>query len=194
MATAYIFIGQSGAGKGTQVALLTKKLLAANPEAVPFYVETGSHFRKLIEGETFTAVHTREMIGEGKLPPAFLGAHMWAHELIEHYDGVQPVILDGTPRVTAEVPLLLSTIGFYGWDAHVLYIAVGDEWSYDKIVGRGRHDDTDAHAWGRIQWFHESVEPSVDMLRESPLVTFHNIQGEQSIEDVHADICRSLGI
>ncbi|MDB5188570.1 MAG: adk, adenylate kinase, adenylate kinase [Candidatus Nomurabacteria bacterium] len=190
----YLFIGQSGSGKDTQIALLQQKLLSIDPTMQSFYLKTGDKFRAFIEKQGFTSNRTSKMMAEGKLPPAFLAVHMWAQELIEHYDGTTTVFIDGTPRVPAEVPLLLSAAEFYGWTIDVINLQVSDEWANDRLRGRGRTDDTTAQTWGRIQWFHESVQPAIDLLRESPLVRFHDIHGEQTVEQVHKDVCEALGV
>jgi adenylate kinase family enzyme len=191
----YLFIGQSGAGKGTQIALLKEALLKQDPATKFFVVETGDKFREFITSTTYTAGLTRELMDHGSLPPAFLGVHMWAHELMEGYDGKATVFLDGTPRVAEEVPLLLSAAGLYNWTIDVVYLQTSDEWAYARIKGRGRADDATEHAiMGRIEWFHTKVEPAIELLRASPLVRFHGIQGEQTIEQVHADVLRELQI
>ena len=193
--SAFIFIGQSGAGKGTQVALLQKRLEQVDPEKKVLYLETGKRFRELIATNGFTAQKTKEVMDKGLLPPPFLGVHAWTHFLIEEYDGNSHCVMDGTPRVPDEVPLLLSACRFFNWDTHVIYIDVGDEWAYEKTKGRGRADDADEkRIWGRIEWYHQSVVPTIEMLKETPDVSFHHISGEQSIEDVHAEICRELGL
>ncbi len=134
-------------------------------------------------------------MAKGELPPSFLGVHAWSHSVIENYTGDQHVFIDGTPRVAEEVPALCSAFEFFGWDPHVINIEVGDKWAYDRLKARGRADDKDEMGvWGRIQWFHESVIPAVNLLKESPRVTFHTVSGEQSIEDVHKDICEELGL
>ncbi len=191
----YIFIGQSGSGKGTQVDLLKKKIASLEPGASIFELETGTVFRELIAGTSYTGKLTREMIEAGKLPPSFLGVHAWSHSIIEHYKGDQYVFIDGTPRVADEVPELCSAFEFFNWHPHVMCIQVSDEWAYERLKARGRADDKEeADIWGRIQWFHESVVPAINKLKESPRVTFHTISGEQSIEAVHADICHELGL
>lgn len=191
--SAYIFIGQSGCGKGTQVALLQEKINLLDPERGILYLETGKRFRELIKRDLFTAKKTKEYMDAGRLPPSFLGVHAWTHFLIEDYDGLAHVVMDGTPRVPEEVPILLSACSFFNWQTHVIYIDVGDEWAYEKTKGRGRTDDLDEkEIWGRIEWFHQSVIPTIEILKNSPIVTFHHIHGEQTIEEVHADICREL--
>ena len=190
---AIIFIGQSGAGKGTQVALLKEKLLGAGTPVL--YLETGKRFRELIASTSFTAARTKAVMDSGNLPPPFLGIHAWTHFLIEEYDGVSTVLMDGTPRVPDEVPVLLSAAKFYGWDLHVVWIDVGDEWAALRTKGRGRADDLDEHKiWGRIEWFHQSVVPTIELLKSSPIVTFHHIYGEQTIEAVHRDIAQAIDI
>lgn len=191
----YIFIGRSGAGKGTQVKLLESKIKSIDPLLVTYSVETGTKFRELVLSDSYTAGLVQETIAQGKLPPPFIGVHMWAHSLIEGYTGHGIVFMDGTPRVPEEVPLLLSAIEFYGWEAHVINLIVSDEWSYEHIKSRGRADDAvEEEVWGRIQWFHQSVEPAIVMLRESPVITMHDVHGEQTIEAVHNDICEVLGL
>jgi len=130
----------------------------------------------------------------GKLPPSFLGIHAWTHFLIEDYDGASHVIIDGTPRVPEEVPIILSAAKFFEWNTHVIFIDVSDEWAHDKMSGRHRADDDERDIWERIQWYHESVEPTIELLRNSPVVTFHCIHGEQTIDLVHRDICFELGL
>lgn len=188
MAKAYILVGNSGCGKGTQAAHLATKLTDV------LYVETGPKFRELIKADSYTAQQTRELMSHGKLPPSFLGVQMWSKVLIDSYDG-QDVIIDGAPRVLAEVPLLLGAADFYGWEVHVVYISVRDEWAHARMKGRGREDDQQEHdIWGRIQWFYESVVPAIEYLHNSPLVTFHTVNGEQTPEQVHEDICQTLGL
>lgn len=190
----YLFIGQSGAGKGTQVALLKERLLQNDSGTKFFFLETGDKFRELIAGDTYTAGLTRALIAEGKLPPPFLAIHIWSHLLIENYDGNTTVIIDGTPRVDAEVPLLLSAAKFYDWAVNIIYLNVSDEWAFKHLKGRARADDTDERIRGRIAWFHESVEPAIASLQKGTGVTFHAINGEQTIEQVHKDVCGALGI
>jgi adenylate kinase family enzyme len=195
MQPAYLFIGQSGAGKGTQIKLLQDKLLLNDPAVTFFHLETGDKFRELIEGTSYTSLLTQHMMARGELPPAFLGVHMWSHELIDDYDGKATVFIDGTPRVADEVPLLLSAAKFYGWTIDILCLHVSDQWSYDRIKGRGRDDDQgESRVTGRIAWYHTAVEPAIELLRQSELVRFHDINGEQTVEQVHKDVCGALGI
>ncbi len=190
---AFLFIGQSGAGKGTQAALFEEKIRTQNPDQDILHLETGSVFRSFITNDSYTAKMTKAMIEEGKLPPSFIGVHVWSHELIEKYNGQNFVFLDGTPRIGEEVPILLSAATFYGWEVHVIFIDVGDSWANDRLVGRGRVDDEDANDRAeRIAWFHSNTMPAINMLEESPLVKFLKVNGERPIPEIHEEICKQL--
>ncbi len=192
---AYIFIGQSGSGKGTQAALLDQKLQAVKPEDRLLHLETGTLFRSFIQTSSFTAQQTKSFIDRGMIPPSFIGVHVWSHELIAQYDGQEQVIIDGAPRVSDEVPVLLSAARFYDWKLNVVFINVGDTWANERLVARGRTDDLDeADRTSRIAWFHDSVMPGITLLQQSPDIQFITVNGERAIADIHADICTQLGL
>ena len=50
----FIFIGNSGCGKSTQVALLQKYLKENHPNNNIFYLQTGAKFRKFFKGQTYS--------------------------------------------------------------------------------------------------------------------------------------------
>lgn len=192
---AYIFVGHSGAGKGTQVALLKEKLKARHPETAVFHVETGALFRHFVTDDTYTARTTAALMDQGKLPPAFIGVHVWSHELVGRYNNETFVIIDGTPRVPIEVPVLLSAAAFYTWQVHVIALEVSDTWALERLMARGREDDKDeTERTERMHWYHTNVVPAIALLQEDKSVDYMRIDGERPIEDIHADICKHLGL
>ncbi len=192
---AYIFIGNSGAGKGTQAGLFEEKVRMLYPDQPALHLETGAIFRTFIESDSYTARATRELMDKGLLPPPFIGIHVWSHELIQRYDGQRFVFIDGTPRVASEVPVLLSAAAFYGWQLHVIYLNVSDAWANERLIGRGRPDDAEGDdRQERIKWFHTNVVPAIELLRTEQAVDFVEVNGERSIDEIHTDICTRLGL
>jgi adenylate kinase family enzyme len=184
------FVGHSAAGKGTQAKLLKEYFDMEGIYPTTIF-ETGARFRTLIEGETYTQKKTRQYIEDGKLPPAFLGVSVWSSLLIEHYEEGRHYIIDGTPRVPSEVPLWEGAFDFYDWHPFVIELVVGDQWAKEKMIHRGRADDKDVHDVDeRVSWFHSSVTPGLSLLEKNPRVTYVRINGEQTIEEVHADVKR----
>ncbi len=189
------FVGHSACGKGTQTTLLKNFFVEADGEHTVRVFETGKKFRELIQKDSHTAKKTKAYIDEGKLPPAFLGVTIWTSLLIETYSGTEHVVIDGTPRVPVEVPIWETAFDFYDWYPHIVYLNVSDEWAREKMHLRGREDDKDSDdVEGRIAWFHSSVIPSIDLLKKNTRCTFHEINGEQSIEEVHSAVLASLGL
>jgi adenylate kinase family enzyme len=192
---AYVFIGQSGAGKGTQAVLLEKEIRSRYPDESILHLETGAVFRSFITGSSYTAQETKRIMDDGKLPPPFIGIHVWSHELINQYSGQRFVLIDGTPRISVEVPVLLSAAKFYGWKLTVIYLDVSDAWATARLLDRGRADDREEHdRAGRVAWFHDNVIPAIELLREAPDVQFISINGERPILEIHAEIRGKLGL
>jgi adenylate kinase family enzyme len=193
--TAYIFVGQSGSGKGTQAKLLDSALREENPLLTIFHIETGQEFRAMIERDTYIISRTKEYMDAGKLPPSFLGVYSWAESLINQYNAEDALIIDGTPRITEEVPILMGALQFINAKIVVISINVSDDWARDKATKRGRSDDRDMHELdGRLAWYHQQVEPVVTFFKTSDAVSYIEINGEQPIEAVQADILRELAI
>lgn len=184
------FVGHSASGKGTQAKLL--KAYFEKSTAFPCEIfETGARFRELITGPTFTAQKTRQYIEDGKLPPAFLGVSVWSALLVERYQEGSHYIIDGTPRVPSEVALWESAFDFYDIYPHIVELVVGDEWAEEKMVHRGRADDKDIHdVKERVTWFHSSVVPAIALLEQNPRTVYTKVNGQQTIEEVHADIVK----
>lgn len=160
-----------------------------------FRVETGDTFREFITGSSYTARLTKAIMDEGKLAPPFLAIHVWSHILIESYKGNEHVIFDGTPRVFAEVSALDSAVSFYKWHPHVVFLNVSDGWARKRLGERKREDDLEASdVEERLHWYHTTVVPVVEYLQHTPPYLFHEINGEQTIEDVHRDVVKAIGL
>ncbi|HPS65294.1 MAG TPA: nucleoside monophosphate kinase [Ignavibacteria bacterium] len=140
--TAYIFIGRSGCGKGTQVELF-KKVLAENSEAKILHIETGSFFREFIKGDLYTQKLSKSIVETGGLMPESLVTGLWINYLINNYTGKENLIFDGAPRKLQEAVLLDGTLKFYGIKCYrVIHINTSKEWCTARLLARGRKDDT----------------------------------------------------
>ena len=191
--SAYIFFGRSGCGKGTQAALLQAKLEAMRQKVIS--VETGNLLRTFTEQSSHTAEKTRDILAKGGLMPEFLPIYVWAGKLIETVTGNESFIFDGVSRQIHEAPIIETMLGFYDHvPAHVVYMNVSREWSSDRLRERPRADNTEASIDARQNWFESSVLPTLEYFKSNSNFVFHTINGEQSIDAVHADILKELGV
>lgn len=190
----YIFFGPSGSGKGTQAQLLMSKLNEKDSRDV-LYVETGQIFRQFIKEASLTAKLSKEIISTGGLLPEFLPIWIWTEYLVRHVSGDEHMILDGLSRRSHEAPILDSAMKFYKRDKpFVVSLDVSREWAKDKLLGRGRADDNIVDIEKRISWYYENVVQAMSYFKSNSYYNFVAINGEQSIEDVHKDIMKAVGL
>ncbi|MFA5933856.1 MAG: nucleoside monophosphate kinase [Candidatus Paceibacterota bacterium] len=196
----FIFIGRSGCGKGTQVGLLSEALKKLDSEREIFHLETGAMFREFIKEENYTSTLSLGVYKTGGLQPAFLAVHIWSHVLIEKFKGIEHLFMDGICRTLPEVLVLDTALRFYNREsATVILLNVSKNWSLDRLHTRakieGRIDDIkNEDIEKRLSWFDTDVVPAIDHMKHSPLYQVLEINGEQTIEEVHAEILSKLSL
>lgn len=188
----YIFIGRSGAGKGTQIKLLIEKLKAITHTPV-LHVETGKSFRDFIESGSHTAIMAKDISVAGGLQPSFLSVWVWADLLIKQFSGKEHLLFDGMPRRMSEAKILESALKFYQVEnPTVIFLDVSEPWAMERLYGRGRADDGKESIEHRMKWFDKDVADTVEHMKHNSYYHFLNINGEQTIEEVHTDIVKEL--
>lgn len=188
----FIFIGRSGAGKGTQIELLIKKLKEKTKFDV-FHLEPGQGFRNFVKSDSHTAKLSRMVGDKGELQPSFLSIWVWTDLLVKNMTGNEHIIFDGMPRRVSEGKVLESALKFYGHEQpHMVYVDVSRKWAVLRLQGRKRSDDGDQSIIRRMDWFDSDVAPAVEYMKHNTYYKFSHINGEQTVEDVHKEICNKL--
>ncbi len=186
-----IFIGRSGCGKGTQGDLLKDWVLGRDlHKRQILYIESGNNFRQFIREENHSAKHALEIYEKDERQPDFLACYLWGEQLINQLGDDMHLFFDGAPRSYSESILVTSALDFYGrQNPHVIYINVSRKWSEEKLLARGRSDDrTLDKIEKRLNWFESDVTPAIEFFRTNPRYKFLEINGEQSVDQVHKDI------
>jgi len=192
--SAYVFIGRSGCGKGTQVELFINYLNENDKDCKTIEVESGDLLRGYAKGESFSQNKCREIMGRGGLIPEFMVIGLWANKLMAELTGCENIVCDGAPRKINEAKVLDSAITFYDFEKPtVLFIDVSKAWSMKHLLARKRADDTEKDIENRLGWFDTDVAPVLDYYRANPTYNFLTINGEQTIDDVHKEIMQKLG-
>ena len=191
-----IFYGRSGSGKGTQAELLQKYIEKNDPKRRVLYLQTGAILRELAKQNTHTAKMVKKILEEGGLLPAFLPIWAWGNFFMDKYTGGEHLLLDGVTRRVDEAPVLDGALKFYGKDKNpdVVILNVSRETAIKYLMKRGRYDDNEDDINERLDWFEENVIPTIDFFKNNPDYNIHEIDGEKSIEEVHEQLIKSLGI
>ena len=212
-----ILLGPPGAGKGTQVRLLKEKfgfevigsgkMLRKRREKKDF---TGQKIASYIDQ------------GKRVATPIIFNMWMNRMEKIQQNDFLKGFIIDGSPRSKDEAQMLESALEWYEWanKKKVIFIKLSSQQSLNRLTKRRmckkcgrlipylegfkdlkkcdkcggelvlRKDDNIKGIKQRLAWFKTDVMPSVNYYKKKGELI--EINGDQSIENVHKDILKAL--
>ena len=190
----FVFFGQVGSGKGTQVELLRKYLKDNNIVSDILYTSTGVEFRKLIESGNYTGKIVKESLEKGFLQPNFLTTSLFTNILVNGMKEETCLIADGYPRTVPQSEAFESMMEFFSREnIKVIYIELSEEEAMKRNLLRGRSDDTEEGLRRRFNEYKNNVIPAMNYFKEKDGYEILTINGEQSVEDVHKDIIKALG-
>jgi adenylate kinase family enzyme len=192
---AFIWIGRSGCGKGTQAALLIDALKKADASRGVKHIETGAEMRQFIQGQTITQQMAKGITESGGLQPEFIAIYQWTNVLVNQYNGSDHLFFDGSPRKLEEAAALDSIFPFYGIEKPwIMYLEVDPEEIHKRLLKRGRKDDTLEGINRRLAWYETDVAPTVNFYRTSPEHRFLEMNGVGTVEAIHAEILKKVGL
>ena len=188
---AVLFFGIVGAGKGTQVAFLQDYLNDQNQPSL--YIYPGDKYREISSQDTYISERVKKTQESGNLQPDALTDALVIGSIVEQYTGKEMLILDGYPRSLPQSETLTEMMDFYNIEeVTVVLINISEEEAVKRMMLRGRSDDTETGIQKRINVYKDQVYPSLEHLQSLMKVTTHTINGEQTVEEVHADIKKAL--
>jgi adenylate kinase len=170
-----VLVGPPGAGKGTQAAVLCTKL------GIP-HISTGDLFRAHISQETDLGKEVRRYLDAGDLVPDAVTNEMVRQRLSE--DDTRPgFLLDGFPRNVAQADVLDKILYDDGTSLDaVIEFQVPEEELVQRLLARGRNDDTEDVIRYRQQVYRQETAPLLDYYREV-LVSVDAVGGVDEVTD-----------
>lgn len=210
-----VLMGPPGAGKGTQAEVMARKLF------VP-HISTGDIFRANIKAGTELGLLANQYISKGDLVPDEVTMGMIKDRLAEE-DCANGFILDGLPRTIVQADALAAVLAEQGKKLDkVVNIDVPIEKLIERLSGRrvcrncsqtyhllnnppteaGRCDECGGELYQRADDSEETIKNRLDvyLAQSSPLIEYYeakglllSIDGDQSINNVLADVGRGLG-
>jgi adenylate kinase len=153
-----VLVGPPGAGKGTQAVKLAERL------DVP-HISTGDLFRANLSEMTPLGVEAKRYMDAGNLVPDDVTFRMVQSRLTEP-DAAKGFILDGFPRTIAQADALDGLLRDSGSELDaVIEFAVSDEVVVERLLARGRSDDTEDVIRNRQKVYRDETAPLLDHYR-----------------------------
>ena len=173
--TRLVLVGPPGAGKGTQAATLSRKL------GVP-HISTGELFRAHIGDETELGRRVKRYLDAGDLVPDDVTNELVRERLAEP-DTADGFLLDGFPRNVSQADLLKQILAESDvtLDA-VIELQVDEDELVQRLLSRGRTDDTEDVIRQRQQIYRSETAPLLDYYSDV-LVTVDGVGEVDEVSD-----------
>jgi adenylate kinase len=169
-------LGPPGAGKGTQAQTL------AHAQGIP-HISTGDILRTAVAQKTELGQKAQSFMDRGELVPDQLMLDL-VQERLNQPDTVSGWILDGFPRTVAQATFLEQLLEQIDQSCdYVVNFEVPDQVLVERLLGRGRKDDTDEVIRTRLQVYHQQTAPLIDFYQSRQRLV--SVDGNQPIESVN---------
>jgi adenylate kinase len=157
--TRLLLVGPPGAGKGTQAAVLSEKL------QIP-HISTGDLFRAHINDQTELGLSVKQILDSGKLVPDEVTNQLVIERLGEPDTG-EGFLLDGFPRNVVQADVLGKYLAETDrkLDA-VVQLQVDEDVVVERLMARGRADDTEEVVRHRQAVYRSETAPLLDYYRD----------------------------
>ena len=176
-----LLIGPPGAGKGTQAARVAGRL------GIP-HISTGDMFRHHVSTGTELGKLVDSIMKAGEYVPDEITVEMLRERLTEP-DAADGYILDGFPRTAGQVAALDGLIGADGLDTVVVF-DVDEDALVERLLSRGRADDTEDTIRNRFKVYEEQTAPLLDVYNPRGIVV--RVEGIGEVEEITDRILSAL--
>lgn len=178
-----VLVGPPGAGKGTQAVRLAERL------DVP-HISTGDLFRANLAKETPLGIEAKRYMDAGELVPDSVTVAM-VKDRLAGGDVAKGFILDGFPRTVSQAGSLHEMLIERGEDLDaVVELQVAVDLLVQRLLSRGRADDTEEVIRRRQQVYLDETAPLLDHYRDR-LVVVDAVGSVEEITDRVTDALRS---
>ncbi|PID98644.1 MAG: adenylate kinase [Actinomycetales bacterium] len=182
-----VLVGPPGAGKGTQAELLTESLGIT-------HVSTGTIFRDNIKARTELGQLALSYISRGNLVPDEVTDSL-VRDCLQQDPMLAGFLLDGYPRTGEQVISLDNMLADMDktLDA-VVQIHIPDEEIVARLLKRAeqedRMDDTEEVIRHRIEVYHQTTAPLIDIYKQRGILL--SVNGLGSVAEVSQRILTAL--
>lgn len=191
---AFIFVGKSGSGKGTQIGLL-KNYISEKYNKTVYHIEMGDILRKFFEEEGLAKEILMESTNQhGKFLPDFLINALLVSKVINLIDKESILIFDGYPRNSFQLKTIKNLLEYFGYDKPLfINLNISRETAKERMSLRGRIDDHREAIDNRLDNYDSLVLPMIEEAKKDAYFNYIGIKGEETVDNVYKNILETLG-
>lgn len=169
-----VFMGVAGSGKSVQGRLLADEL------GLP-WLSTGEFLRMLVYGERRKDMLAGKLLSDREIIKL-------VQKIFALIDVHEEFILDGFPRTVQQADWLLNQHKHGQLDVTaVIHLVIGEQTALDRLLQRGRQDDTKEAILERMREYEEVTTPILDHFKKAQVPVF-DIDGDESVQTIHGRI------
>lgn len=177
-----VLVGPPGAGKGTQAVRLADRL------DVP-HISTGDLFRANLSENTPLGLAAKRFMDAGELVSDEVTVGMVRERLAEE-DAAKGFILDGFPRTVAQADALSEFLHTDGNELDaVVALEVPEDLLVQRLLGRGRTDDTEEVIRRRQEIYRAETAPLLEHYRDRLI----SVDAVGEIDEITERVLDALG-
>lgn len=176
----YIFLGAPGVGKGTMA-----KMLAHEQNLV--HISTGEIFRNEIAAKSALGKKVEAIVNSGGYVPDDITNQVLLKAVAAANAEKRGFILDGYPRTLQQVEFLKAN---HIRIDRVIVLTAPQKILINRLMARGRKDDTLAVIKERIKIYNTATKPLVDYYKAAKLVT--NVASHETVDENFTSLKQAL--
>lgn len=187
----FCFLGRSGSGKDTQAKLLKESLEQEGYKIIN--VSTGDKGRALRETNTIVGRHVKKILDKGSLFNDWLAISLWMCVFQDEALNEGTIIFPSSPRYIKEAQAIDELMVGSGRSAPTpIYIDISNQEATQRLLARGRADDTNEVIAKRLSWFDGQIlEPIVNGYYKERILKISGVGRE---EEIHKKILHALEV
>ena len=160
-----------------------------------FVYSSGARLREMAKSDSYFGNKTKEVMERGDLMPIWVSQYLFEEALIK-LEPADTIVFEGSCRILEEAMRFHEAAVWLERPYIAVYIDAPEEVLRARLLKRagleGRADDNAAALQERFDKFTELTTKSIEYFKkEGTLVT---VNGDQSVETVHAEICKALAL
>ena len=175
MSLRLIVLGRQGAGKGTQCLRLSERY------SVP-HISTGDMLRAAVQQGSDLGQMAKSIMDAGDLVPDEVMNGI-VEERLAAQDAVGGFLLDGFPRSEVQAAWLNDALASGGIGL-VISLEVPDEIVIERMLARGRADDTESAIRRRLDLYEAETAPLMGFYRDAGVLVSVNGHGDEDVVEI----------